>query len=299
MDLLSEIKRRGGTGHRADLVARYGRAALDRAIRDRRLIRIGPGRYALPSVAPSVRTAVAWGGIVSMRSAAEHHGWGQKLSPKLPDVTFPRTRHLTRAARKMLVPHWSHVGPDDVVDGVTGVRRTLIDCMRMLPLDESVPIVDSALRAGDVTAAELQRIASDMRGRGRARAIAVAAMATHKAANAFESTLRALASTVPGLNCVPQMPIRVGTRVRHPDLADHELGLIIEAESFEWHGESRQLTRDCARYNDFALLGWMVIRFSWSQVIFEPQYVLRVLSDAVVLARRHANVAGVADGHAA
>ncbi|MCW2786714.1 MAG: hypothetical protein JWP74_3231 [Marmoricola sp.] len=281
-------------------MARFGQAALDRALRDRTLIRVGPRRYALPASDPSVPLAIAWGGIVSMRSAAAHHGWELRLFPDRPDVTFPRDRNLPRSARRMLVPHWSHLTSDDVVDGVTNKRRTLIDCMRMLPLEESVPIADSALRTGDVTPEELRQIAASMRGRGRARAMGVAAMATKLAKNAFESTLRALASTVPGLHCVPQMPIKVGPgRDNHPDLADVDLRLIIEAEGFEWHGKPEQLTNDCARYNRFVLLGWTVIRFSWSQVIFKPAYVLRVLQEAVAYARQHANVADGADVRAA
>lgn len=226
-----------------------------------------------------------------MRSAAQRHGWGQRLVPALPDVTFPRTRRLEPAARRALVPHWSDLAPDEVERGVTTKRRTLIDCMRNLPLHEAVPIVDSAVRLGDVTKGELLRIASQMRGRGRARAMAVAAMASRLAANAFESTLRAIASTVPGLHVRPQQPIRVAPGLDlHPDLLDERLGIVIEAESFEWHGDRPQLTRDCQRYNAFANLGFLVVRFSWEQVILTPAYVVRVLADAVARARRHANV---------
>jgi very-short-patch-repair endonuclease len=83
-----------------------------------------------------------------------------------------------------------------------------------------------------------------------------------------------------------------GTKLTlHPDLADPVLGIIIEAESFEWHGESAALTRDCRRYNTFTRLGWIVVRFSWYQVMFEPAYVQRTLREAVALARQHANVA--------
>lgn len=292
MDILNHVRNLGGSSTRAVLIAQHGRAAVDRALKERRLIRIGTGRYAVPMLEPAARTAAAWGGVLSMRSAAERHGWGVKQSPRLPDVTFRRQRHLSRAARAVLVPHWSDLDHDEVANGATTVRRTLVDCMRMLPLDESLPIVDGALRAGDVTPTELSEIAATMRGRGRARAMGVAAMATARAKNAFESTLRALASTVPGLACVPQFPIKVGPGVVwHPDLADPELRLVIEAESFEWHGKSRQLTSDCARYNTFVLLGWTVLRFSWWQVVFRPAYVLGVLIDAVRAARRHANVA--------
>jgi very-short-patch-repair endonuclease len=265
---------------------------VDAALRDGTLVRVGRGRYALRTASAAVVAAATYDGVISMRSAAQRHGWGQKQVPEKPDVTFPRTRHLSPSARDVLTPHWSAIAPEDIVDGMTGVRRTLVDCMRMLPLEESLPIVDSALRAGDVTLAELQAIARSMRGRGRARAMGVAAMATARASNPYESTLRAIASTVPGLSVEAQLPIRTSaTVVLHPDLADRALGIVIEAESFEWHGKKAALTRDCLRYNAFTMLGWTVVRFSWEQVMFHPEYVHAVLERIVALAQRHANVA--------
>jgi very-short-patch-repair endonuclease len=292
VDLISHVTIMGGACTRAAVVERCGRAAVDRAIEDGVLVRVARGRYALSTATAAVTAAAMLGGVLSMRSAAQRLGWGQKKVPRLPDVTFPRNRHLDSSARAFVVPHWSDIAPEDIENGATGMRRTLIDCMRMLPLDESVPIVNSALRAGDVTLAELAAIARSMKGRGRARAMAVAAMATAKPANPYESTLYAMAATVPGLRVRPQHPIRISPDVElHPDLADPDLGLVIEAESFAWHGESAALTRDCVRYNAFTILGWTVIRFSWYQVMFEPAYVLRVLEEAVALVRRHANVA--------
>ena len=292
VDLISHVTILGGACTRAVIVERCGRAPVDGALRDGTLVRVARGRYALSTASDPVKAAATLDGVLSMRSAAQRHGWGQKLVPEKPDVTFPRNRHLPREARLLVVPHWSDIAPEDIVDGMTGVRRTLIDCMRMLPLEESVPIVDSALRAGDVTHDELKAIAHSMRGRGRTRAILVAEMATTRAVNPYESTLRAIASTVPGLHVVPQMPIRVSpSRELHPDLADPDLGLVIEAESFEWHGKRAALTRDCVRYNAFTCQGWLVIRFSWDLVMFQPAYVVAVLERMVRLARRHANVA--------
>lgn len=291
MDLVSHVTILGGACTRSVLVARCGRAEVDRALRSGVLVRVARGRYALSTASAAVTAAATLGGVLSMRSAAQRHGWGQKHVPDLPDVTFPRTRHLPPGARRLVVPHWSDIAPEDIVDGVTGIRRTLVDCMRMLPLDESLPILESALRVGDVTKGELLAIARSMRGRGRTRAIEVATLASARAVNPYESTLRALAATVPGLDVEPQMPIRMSERlVLHPDLADAALGVLIEAESFEWHGKSAALTRDCVRYNAFTLRGWIVVRFSWYQVMFEPAYVLGVLAEVVRLARRHANV---------
>jgi very-short-patch-repair endonuclease len=292
MDLVSHVTVLGGAGSRAAIVERCGRAAVDKALRDGVLVRVARGRYALATAGSAVHAAATLGGVLSMRSAAQRHGWGQKRVPELPDVTFPRTHHLPPSARRLVVPHWSDIAPEDIVDGVTGVRRTLVDCMRILPFDEALPIVESALRAGDVTRPQLRAIAAAMRGRGRARAMALAAMASAKPANPYESTLRAYASTIPGLQVEPQLPIRVSpTRVFHPDLADQELRIVVEAESFAWHGETAALTRDCARYNAFTVAGWIVVRFSWYQVMYQREYVLQVLQDVVHVARRHANVA--------
>lgn len=227
-----------------------------------------------------------------MRSAAELHGWAQKRVPKLPDVTIPRTRHVTPVERKLVVPHWSDLPDRDVVGAITTKRRTLIDCMRMLPLEEALPIVESALRCGDISVRALRTLADSMRGRGRARARGLAALASTRTANAYESVLHALVSTVPGLCAQPQVTLRLpGGRVVRPDFADLERGIVIEAESFAWHGSTSALTRDCERYNAFATAGLVVVRFSWSQVMFKPAYVLEVLARAVAQARAPANVA--------
>jgi hypothetical protein len=292
VDLISHVTVLGGACTRAVLVGRCGRAAVDKALRGGVLARVARGRYALSTASAAVTAAATVGGVLSMRSAAQRHGWGQKQVPQLPDVTFPRNHHLPRSARLLVVPHWSDIAPEDVVDGTTCIRRTLVDCMRNLPLEEAVPIVNSALRSDDVTFAELQAIAASMKGRGRARAMAVAAMASVSPENPYESVLAAIASTVPGLQVVAHQPVKVASgKVLHPDLLDARLGIIIEAESFAWHGETAALTRDCVRYNAFATRGYIVIRFSWYQVMFQPAYVIDVLAAAVALVRRHANVA--------
>lgn len=292
MDLTEHLTILGGAAPRGVIVSRCGRGAFDRAVASGTLVRIARGRYALRSAHKAVATAVRWGGVVSWRSAAQRHGWGQRLVPDRPDVTFPRNHHLPPPARKHLVPHWSELADGDVVDGVTTKRRTLVDCLRNLPVTESLPIVDSALRLGDVSYAELQQIAREMRGRGRARAMAVARLASRKPVNAYESSLRGIAVQVPGLSVTPQAEVRAGGRELHPDLYDDRLRLVIETESFAWHGKTAALTRDCWRYNAFALAGKTIIRFSWAQVIHQPEYVYEVLAGMVaLLAPGHANVA--------
>jgi very-short-patch-repair endonuclease len=293
MDLISQVTLLGGACDRASIVALRGQREVDEALRTGALIRSSRGRYALPTSPEFVQRANAFAGVLSHRSAAMHWGWAQKTVPTRAEVTIPRNRRLTVGARELILPHWADLEADDVDGLVTTRRRTLVDCMRNLPLDESLPIVDSALRADDLTHRELVGVADATRGRGRARIRAVASVATSKAANAFESALRGQALLVPGLNVQAQLAVPVpGTRlVLHPDLADPVLRIALDAEGFEWHGESAALTRDCRRYNTLGLLGWQVIRFSWFLVMHDAAYVHRTLVAAVALARQHANVA--------
>ena len=97
------------------------------------------------------------------------------------------------------------------------------------------------------------------------------------AANPFESVLRAIALDVPGLDLRPQVVIAEGGWVGRPDLVDTERRLVVEAESFEFHGRRAALRRDCERYTALTLLGWTVLRFAWEHVMFEPAYVAECL----------------------
>ncbi len=283
MDLISTVTLMGGACEHAELVEVRGRAEVAAALEDGTLIRTGRRRIALATSPEAIRRASAVAGVLSHRSAAQHWGWAQKSVPAKPEVTVARTRHLSAGTRELILPHWSDLDDDDVDGLATTRRRTLIDCMRNLPPDESLPIVDSAVRADDFTPSDLRALAESTRGRGRTRIQGIAAMATGKATNVFESVLRCRAELIPGLNVQPQLPIKLPGRglVLHPDLADPDRRIALEAEGFEWHSETAALTRDCRRYNSFTLLGWLVIRFSWYLVMHDPAYVHQVLLDAV------------------
>ncbi|HET7684457.1 MAG TPA: hypothetical protein VFK34_12405 [Marmoricola sp.] len=292
MDLVSHVTWLGGATDRATLLELCSAKEIDDALQRGLLEPIGRHKYALPNAHAGARTATALGGVLSHRSAAQRLGWKLRTDPKLPEVTFPRDRRLRPDERKLVIPHWSHVPPHEIDLGMTTTGRTLVDCMRNLPFEDALAIVNSAIREDDIDPNAIIQLALSTRGRGRQRIIGVAEVATSKPANPFESAMFAIALTVRGLNAQPQHGVKLldGTE-RHPDLCDPALRIIIEAESFEWHGKKAALTRDCVRYNAFTLAGWVVYRFSWWQVIHEPQYVHDVLTMAVELAARRLGAA--------
>ena len=106
----------------------------------------------------------------------------------------------------------------------------------------------------------------------------MAAHADGRSANPFESVLRAIAIDVPGLEVEPQVRISgdLGLDVR-ADLVDRRLRIVLEADSFEWHGDRTALRRDARRYDLLVANGWTVLRFSWEDVMHDPDFVRAVL----------------------
>ncbi len=170
------------------------------------------------------------------------------------------------------------------MDGRTSRVRTALDCARTLPFDEALAVLDSALRAGHVRRADLLAAAQTGPRTGRPAALRAIEAASAKAANPFESVLRAIALEVVGLDVVAQG--QVGPF--HADVADLELRIAIEAESFEFHALPEAFRHDIRRYTQMTRLGWLVVRFVWEDVMYRPAYVHAVLADLVALRRMEA-----------
>jgi very-short-patch-repair endonuclease len=47
----------------------------------------------------------------------------------------------------------------------------------------------------------------------------------------------------------------------------------LEADSFAHHRTRGALRRDCRRYVNLAMRGWLLLRYSWEDVILDEQWV--------------------------
>lgn len=285
MDVVEVLAELGGVATRAQLVGVVGRPEVDAAVAAGRVSVLRRGRYGLASADAAAAAAHAASAVLSHRNAAVRHGWPVKDVPDHPDVTVPRNRRLSPHDARRLTIHRGVLGPDDVVrDGgvlVTSADRTLADCLRSLPFDEALAVADSAARLG-VGHGPLGRIAAGLRGPGARQARRISVVATPAAANPFESVLRAIALDVPGLHVEPQVELWAGgTFLGRPDLVDRELALVLEADSFAWHGGRSALTHDCRRYDEMVVAGWLVLRFAYEHVMHDAVWVADVLRRAV------------------
>lgn len=269
----------GGLATRAQLVAATSRAEVEAALRHRVVVRCSHGRYALPGVDAAAAQAHRVNGHLALTSAALHHGWEVKTVPDRPHVVFPRNRNVPTAWRSEVEPHRNDLGPDDVSGIATGREMTLLQCLRMLPDDEALAVADSALRHGE--AATLRRVAAQVRGAGSAKVRRIARAADGRAVNPFESVMRAICLTVPGLSVTPQVVLSTEHYWACPDLVDRERRIVVECDSYAWHGDRRGFLKDVRRHTLLSADTWTVLRFTWDDTMFQPRWVRGVLCRSV------------------
>lgn len=273
----------GGSCTWGQLRKSLSKRRIRRAVAEGVLVRAAQGRYVLPDIAVARRTAVELAAVASHTTAALHWGWGVKADPEQPHLTFPRGRKL-RGRAKDLVRHWRALRTEDVVDGwVTSKHRTVIDCCLDLPFDEALAIADSSWR-DDLDPLEVMRVAKALPVRLRKRVSAVLRHVDRRAANPFESVLRAQC-ILAGAAVKTQFEIKDKAFYAKVDIAIEDLRIVVEAESFAHHGDRPALKRDCRRYTGLAARGWVVLRFTWDEVMFEPEYVIEAVR-ATIEARR-------------
>ena len=248
--------------------ARLIRGSVDAGV----VVRATKGRYVLPSTAAQLVTAQSRSATLSHVSAAVHHGWKVKVVPDAAWVTVPRNRRLRVEQRVGIRPHHADLGPDEVRQGVTTPLRTVVDCARVLAFDEALAVADSALRTRGIAHADLREAAARAAGPGARRVRRVAEHATGRAANPFESVLRAL-TIEEGFELTPQLQIADSGLFAVVDLGSEELRLAVEADGFEHHGTRRGLRNDCRRHTELSVFGYSSLRYAFEDVMGDQAWV--------------------------
>lgn len=284
MTVALTLTRMGGCARGKDLQRLHSDRAIAKAVRKGNILRVGRGRYTLPATDDHRRVAHALTGVSSHLSAALHHEWNVKTVPERPQVAFPRTRHLRKGQRSGIDPHWADLSAAELKAGVTSPLRTVLDCARTLPFDEALAVADSALRSGKVETEELRDAARQARGHGAGKVRRVAQHADGRAANPFESVLRALCIEE-GLILTPQLEVADPGLYAVVDLGSEELRLVIEAEGYATHGTRKGLRRDCKRHSLFAVWGWTSLRFAYEDVMFEQAWARWILRSWLMVHR--------------
>jgi very-short-patch-repair endonuclease len=196
-------------------------------------------------------------------------------------VIAPRSAHHRHDG---IVVHRVHdLSPSDRtrIRGIpaTTPTRTLLDVSSTLSLEELRTAVHRGLQLRLTHPDRLigQFVARHNRGRpGAARMRHVLAEIDQDAA-LLDSDLESMLLSIlidAGLPAPKlQHRIHVGGREYRADLAYPDHRLVIEGDGFRAHGTRAAFESDRTRQNELVLAGWRVLRFTWRQIVRQPEWV--------------------------
>jgi Transcriptional regulator, AbiEi antitoxin/Protein of unknown function (DUF559) len=290
-ELVAAVGRdRGGVASRGELLsAGVSSAALSRAVAAGTVIRLARGVYRAGPVGglgELVAAAQGLRGVVTSDSAALIHGWAMAHTPVGHSITVPRNRRDRSGSAVRM--YRCDLPPDACVEiqgvAVTSPLRTVLDCARTLPLAQAVAITDSALRSG-LDLGELRSSAASTIGPGAVKVRRVAALADPRAGSVLESLLRVLLVLAGLPPSHTQFVVRdaEGRLVAVVDFGYELQRLLVEADGFAFHRERQDYRSDRRKANAFLIGGWMLLRFSWEDVMGSPDYVVETVRAALGL----------------
>ncbi|MFC3300251.1 DUF559 domain-containing protein [Arthrobacter agilis] len=264
-----QILQSSGGVARTDTLLQHGvgERAIERSIDDGRVLRIRRGVLALPDAPPDFIRALAAGARLTCLSAATHYGlWCVRPSSDL---------HVSRLGRSAegCINHRAATVPPHPRLPLVGLADVLVHVLRCRPAEESVPLVESALRRGATTAAFIEsRLTGPFNGRARAALGSVDLTGE----SAIEVVARLLLRGA-GLDVRPQVHIAGVGRV---DFLVEGF-LIVEIDGAAFHSDRQALRRDRRRNNMTVIGGYLVLRFCYEDVMFQPDDVLAMVLTAL------------------
>ncbi len=243
---------------------------------------------------------LAVGGVV----AASHRGaadlWGVEL-PVAPvvDISLRPNRSVRRVSRAAgVVVHRSiDLSPDQIVTRsripVTEPHRTLVDLGAVVPGRVVEDALDDMVGRKLVTIVGVRRSLDRLGARGRSGCGVLRAILDNRTGaerttgrSRLEARMIRLCRSAGLPEPVFQHEVVVEGRRRRLDFAFPGLRLAIEVDGYERHSRFGVFEDDRARANGLELAGWVVLRFTWTQVTQQPDYVIGVLRAALAAVRR-------------
>lgn len=273
MDAITTLRGLGSVARCREVLKRGpSRRQIDRHVARGEILRLRPGVIALPDARPDYVAAVLNNGRLTCVSAAGAYD--------LWTISPANTLHLScrHGHGGGYTNHRERTVPPHPRVPLVGVVDVLIHALRCLPPLEAAVMVECALRRGDtVRSFLLDRLPGDRNGAARA----VVGLVTCTAESPLEVVARVLFINA-GFHVETQVPL---TGVGRVDFL-LEGFLVVEVDGAAYHSDRRALRRDLRRNNGAIVGGYIVLRYSYEDIMFHPDEVLReirqVLSGRVI-----------------
>lgn len=166
---------------------------------------------------------------------------------------------------------------------VTGPGRTVFDCLRLLPEDAAMRVMDRAIQQGWTTFGEVVGRVHDHAGRHGAprlaRLIRDAGGGSHSAA---ERRAAGLLRSARITGWAPNAQIRdAAGLIGYGDLVFAAARLVVELDGWAFHSDLDRFQRDRTRQNRLVAAGWTVLRFTWADLHDRPEAVIATIRAAL------------------
>ncbi len=175
---------------------------------------------------------------------------------------------------------------------MTAPARTLIDLAAIAPRDALTAALDGALRDGLVTEDYLHSRINALRGKGRhgipALLAVIEGVEIIRGAHSWleRELLRLLAAAGMALPTPQQVLGRSGTRLIRVDFRFPGTRLVVEALGYRSHRTGGQMRIDAERMNRLTMDGFLVLQFTYSDVVERPAYVVDGIIEGLRLCGR-------------
>ena len=272
-----------------------GPDAITRLLKNKSLMRVYRGIYRM-SGAPNtwqqaLWAAKKWAGedcVFSHRSGLLLLGLAG-ATDRVVEMTV--TRKIQSPDRRILL-HYTCRDPfaDAIeVEGlpVTSAGRTVLDSAAVAYRWQVEAALDDALRRKLITVDDMGRILAKSGGRGRKGSALLRALLEERSDGRARSHSR-LEIKLDGVLRNAAVPpyfrqFEVMTKSGTPadvDFAWPEVKLAVEVDGYRWHSGRQRWQSDLERQNALAEVGWLVLRFTWYDVVSRPEYVIRTITEA-------------------
>jgi very-short-patch-repair endonuclease len=259
-----------------------------------RWIEIFPGVYFIGGTRPTwesrLAAAVAWAGLGAVaggRAAAAFFGLdGCRRGPIEVIGRRPITRAPFRFHHTNYLPR-HHIRIKESIP-ITKPARTVFDVAALVPRELLRKTATDALRKRLTTLGELRAVLQELQARGRNGTVAVRDFLEQydprlsRTANDFEASLYRILMKAGLPLPEPQRPIfdALG-RIARLDFIYFTFRVVIETDGFGFHSDAQAFARDHERRNRLALDGWLVLVFTWEQVMFRSDEIVGQVSRAI------------------
>jgi very-short-patch-repair endonuclease len=164
----------------------------------------------------------------------------------------------------------------------TSIERTVLDCARILPLEQAAVIGDHALRKGARIESMRQLLDQSQARRGSRRAADLLGVLDGRSESVGETRTRLLLRSFGLLMFVPQFEIPTPIGRFRADFADPAARVVIEFDGsgkyIDYKPAEEVLLAERRRENALVDEGWVVLRLEWKHLAYPADVRRRLLA---------------------